>query len=70
MSEWISVSDRLPEPLEPVWLYGQHENGRLFVCKGYFFRDGRCVTEHGLDVELHPVLNHITHWAPMPEAAP
>lgn len=69
MNNRISVKTRLPPPGVIVWLFGRHGEGvlkgREFHCKGYFFADGSCVEQHGLDTDVLPALKHITHWAPL-----
>lgn len=50
--EWISVEDRLPEPMESVLIY-DHKNKRIAIC-----RFGNCSTDAG---------SFCSHWMPLPE---
>ena len=58
MSEWISVKDRLPEPLEDVLTIDN--NGNIFISWLWLkkFRD-RCFASD--------TRGDITHWMPLPE---
>lgn len=50
--EWISVEDRLPEPMESVLIY-DHKNKRIAIC-----RFGNCPTDAG---------SFCSHWMLLPE---
>lgn len=50
--EWISIEDRLPEPMESVLIY-DHKNKRIAIC-----RFGKCSTDVG---------SFYSHWMPLPE---
>ena len=55
MSEWISVKDRLPEPLANVLVC--YESGRVDIA--WVYRDPRFAYE-----SLYGIA---THWMPLPE---
>lgn len=58
---WISVEDRLPEPLEDVIVcrgVGMTEEPEVRM--GYMFFDGSWIFDRSTD-------DPVTHWMPMPE---
>lgn len=57
--EWISVNDRLPDPLEDVLVIDS--NGNIFISWVKEFGNGRFAYENRGDI------THITHWMPLPE---
>lgn len=65
MSEWISVSERLPEPGVPVLIYipahDEQVTGVLERADGILASDSFHVNE----CDYWPV-EHVSHWQPLP----
>ena len=56
MSEWISVDERLPEPLKSILVFGNGIRSCAIYDKGNFYPDFKALS--GVEV---------THWMPLPQ---
>lgn len=75
MSEWISVEDRIPPDLTPVWCSVNENILGIFeivdVGEGWLWADVYSFYhDKGMwesESELNDDYSHITHWMPLPE---
>ena len=56
MSEWVSVDERLPEPLKSILVFGNGIRSCAIYDKGNFYPDFKALS--GVEV---------THWMPLPQ---
>lgn len=74
MTNWIKCSERLPETGKPVIAFGiveESESGMRSVTEAYLCSFGYWSTfmsRYGSDSTDLLLLNHVTHWQPLPEA--
>lgn len=61
-NEWISIKDRLPEPLKDVLCTFNNERyEQKIVDRTWMFHDGSWLYEE--------IYGKVTHWMPIPEPA-
>ena len=72
MSEWIKVSDKLPEPDTTVliWVLSEYGIGEREIHTAQMDADGwwDCPGCGGYEREVLWNSDTITHWSPLPEA--
>lgn len=63
MDKWISVKDRLPEPLDSVIFYApkQSKDCSMDIGEGFIDSGEWCSVREDID------LKKVTHWMPLPE---
>lgn len=68
MSDWIRCSERMPEKLKSVWLFGRIPSVSLkkFGFEGWLTSDGFVAENNGLSPGLCEKAE-VTHWQPLPE---
>ena len=67
MSDWIKITDRLPDNLENVLIIYDTYRGRKQITLGLFDIGGWYYLDEERNEYRKDVWNRVTHWMPLPK---